>query len=58
MADILTMTGNEIEYLGTSAHGIVTITAALLRFRRKNHSDAKDKCYIGDQNIISVCIKL
>ena len=57
-ADILTMTENETGYLGISAQGIVTITTELLRFQRKNRSDTKDKCCIGDQNIISVCIKL
>ena len=52
------MTENDTGYLGISAHGIVTITTELLWFQRKNHSDTKDTCYTGDQNIISVCIKL
>ena len=50
--------GNETGYLDISTHDTITITTELLRFQRKNRSDTKDKCYIGERYIISVCVKL
>jgi hypothetical protein len=51
--------GNETEYLGTSAHGLVTVIGELLRLQCKKNWGTEGKCYIGlHLNIRFVCLNV